>query len=407
VVTVNINAANITAVGAQGTYLGYTQISGTSDYVYYLSVTGGGLATPVTIAVTGEPSLPALNVATPVNTSNVSAPVGPATPCYATGTHIRTPRGDVPIEELAVGDTVSTASGQERTIKWIGYRRTDCKSHINRATVLPVRIRHDAVGSGVPLRDLVVSPGHRLLFDDVLVPASHLINGSTITQDYVDEITYWHVELDSHDILVAEGLSAESYLESQNRMSFDNGGNIVDAYPDFSAKASSALCAPLIMAGPRLHAIKKWLLARAEHLGARMIADAGVRLVAGHLDLTPVEVHDRNFKFEVPENARDLWLLSRSAVPGHLDPRSNDMRELGVYLWNLKLDGREVSLDILDGLTGWHHREPTGRWTGGKAALPPARILEISIVTLPSYGIDPEWIDQAGDAPIAKVAMAA
>ena len=55
------------------------------------------------------------------------------------------------------------------------------------------------------------------MLGEVLIPASSLVDGTTIVQEHVERFTYWHVELDSHDILLAENLPAESYLEMSNR----------------------------------------------------------------------------------------------------------------------------------------------------------------------------------------------
>ena len=78
--------------------------------------------------------------------------------CFATGTLIRTDRGDVEVERLAVGDLVVTASGAHRPIRWLGHRTIGCRSHPSAADILPIRIAAHAFGSNCPIRDLFVSP---------------------------------------------------------------------------------------------------------------------------------------------------------------------------------------------------------------------------------------------------------
>ncbi|MGU3330814.1 Hint domain-containing protein [Methylobacterium mesophilicum] len=142
-------------------------------------------------------------------------------PCYCSETRISTDRGDVAVEELRIGDVVLTAAGQNRTILWIGTRRYPGIS-APRAD-RPVRIKADALADGVPTRDLLVSPDHALYLDGLFVAAGHLVNGTSITRgEEVKDLTYWHVELDRHDLLLAENTPAESFLAAPGlRRQFD------------------------------------------------------------------------------------------------------------------------------------------------------------------------------------------
>ena len=119
-----------------------------------------------------------------------------------------------------------TFSGRGETLKpvtWIGQRRIDLVSHDNPEIARPVRIRAGAFGEAVPHRDLLLSPDHAVYVDGVLIPAKHLINGTTITQDAsIEEAHYFHIEVDEHDVLLAEGLTVESYLDTGNRDVFAN-----------------------------------------------------------------------------------------------------------------------------------------------------------------------------------------
>ncbi len=137
---------------------------------------------------------------------------------------ILTDRGEVAVEDLAVGEEVVTFSGALRPIKWIGRRAYDGRFIAGNRAVLPIVVKAGALGDGVPARDLMVSPEHALDIDGVLVPAVHLVNGATITQaENVERVEYFHIELDAHDVVFAEGAPAETYVDCDNRLMFANG----------------------------------------------------------------------------------------------------------------------------------------------------------------------------------------
>ena len=140
-----------------------------------------------------------------------------------------------------------------------------------------MRVAAHAFGAGRPARDLLVSPGHALCLDllgEVLVPAATLVNGTTITREDVDSVTYWHVELDSHDVLLAENTGAESYLDVGNRAFFAQGAVVdFDATPDLMPDAApdaggrADFCRPLHGDGPLLDVARAQLRHRAAALG--------------------------------------------------------------------------------------------------------------------------------------------
>jgi Hint domain len=199
--------------------------------------------------------------------------------CFREGTRIRTPNGDVAVENLQAGDTVVTLLGVAPVI-WVGYRGIDCSRNPEPQNVWPVRIAKDALGDGQPYRELFLSPDHAIFVDDVLIPVKHLINGSSIVQVPIDTVTYYHVELPHHDVLFADGLPTESYLNTGDRQKFANGGGPITLHPDLSTRTWEAEgCAPLVVAGPRLEALRRRLnsiandhksLDRSRALGARL-----------------------------------------------------------------------------------------------------------------------------------------
>ncbi|WP_230167743.1 Hint domain-containing protein [Roseomonas sp. CECT 9278] len=180
--------------------------------------------------------------------------------CFAEGTRILTPRGEVPVETLRAGDLVVAGAGF-RPLRWVGRTRVDLARHRAKEKVAPILLRAGALGAGVPHRDLRVSPEHAFLLGGRLVPAHLLVNGTTIVQEaWQRALTYWHLELDVHGVVVAEGTLAESYFDDGNRHLFDNA--VVALHADFGAgrpggRYATQACAPPVFSrdDPALPAI--------------------------------------------------------------------------------------------------------------------------------------------------------
>ncbi len=142
------------------------------------------------------------------------------TACYLEGTRIATVAGEIAVEQLEVGQRVRLAGGGTAPVVWLGFREVDCARHPRPREVWPVRIAREAFGPGVPRRTLWLSPDHAVLVDGRLIPIRYLINGATIATEPREQVSYWHVELPAHDVVLAEGLPAESYLDTGNRDAF-------------------------------------------------------------------------------------------------------------------------------------------------------------------------------------------
>ena len=213
--------------------------------------------------------------------SLVTPPDSVVTACYTTGTRIRTADGERPVEDLAVGDLIVTAFGDLRAIVWLGHRTVDCRRHPRPRETFPIRIAAHAFGQDKPARDLCVSPGHAICVDvmgGVLVPAGALVNGTTIVPVEVDTVTYWHVELEQHDIILAENLPAESYLEMGNRSFFADADIVtLAASPDARVRTHADFCRPFVAEGPMVEAVK----ARLREQAARLPASACDKSAAG------------------------------------------------------------------------------------------------------------------------------
>jgi hypothetical protein len=305
--------------------------------------------------------------------------------CFAEGTHIATATGTVPVEALVPGDTVLLADGDAAEVRWLGHRRVDCTHAPRPDNVWPVRIAPGAFGPGAPARELWLSPDHAVFAGGVLIPVRYLVNGATVVQHPVDAMTYWHVELDRHAVLLAEGLPCESYLDSGNRAAFANGGAVVQAHPDFArAVWSEQACAPLLLSGSAVEAARAALWARARELGHGETTDPHLRVRARGRMLRP-EFDGRTYRLSLPEGTRTVRLCSRVGVPAWRD--GGDHRRLGVAVAALRLDGRNMPFDDPRLGAGWHGAEPYWRWTDGAAVLVTrgARQLELELAMTERY----------------------
>ena len=122
--------------------------------------------------------------------------------CFAAGTHIATPAGDVPVQQLQIGDLVLTAHNGPRAVTWIGHGKV-LAARGRRTAATPVIVRKGALAENVPHRDLHVTKAHALYIDDVLIPVEFLVNHRTILwDDHTQEVDIYHVELESHDVLL-------------------------------------------------------------------------------------------------------------------------------------------------------------------------------------------------------------
>ncbi len=138
--------------------------------------------------------------------------------CFAAGTRVLTAAGETAVERLRAGDVVPALTGNRLApVRWLGRTRIDCRRHPRPEAVWPVHVGAGAFGPGRPARPLRLSPDHAVHAGGALIPVRHLINGVTIVQQPVAAIEYWHVELPAHAVLLAEGLPAESYLDTGNR----------------------------------------------------------------------------------------------------------------------------------------------------------------------------------------------
>ena len=134
--------------------------------------------------------------------------------CFLRGAQIWTPSGEVRVEDLRVNDFVVTSSGEAKPIKWVWGRRFERQPGQKWGQeIVPIRVARSALGPNIPHRDLYLSRYHCLYLDGVLIPALDLVNSSSIAKvdiEDLSEIEYFHIKLERHSVIYAEGAACES-----------------------------------------------------------------------------------------------------------------------------------------------------------------------------------------------------
>jgi len=343
--------------------------------------------------------------------------------CFVSGTRIRTDRGEVAVEDIAVGDRVVTLQdGEEvlRTVTWVGHRCVDLATHNRPELAAPVRVRVGAFADGLPHRDLLVSPDHCLFVDDTLVPAKLLVNDMTIVNDRaIRTVTYHHVELEQHAVLLAEGLPAESYRDSGNRAFFDDAVTTV-LHPEFHVNAGhrcwEGACEKLASDPADVEPLWHRLAARAEALGhvrpaLQTTTDADLHVLADGRAIRPVAVTAGRHVFVLPAGATSVRLASRFTIPADIAPYGDDRRRLGVAVSRITMRSDagdvEIPADHPTLTRGWHAAERRGavlwRWTDGDAVLPAETTagpvtLEVQVSSTATYILRGEAMKQSNAA---------
>jgi Hint domain len=151
------------------------------------------------------------------------------------GTKIMTPQGERPIECLEIGDLVQTASDSTKPVKWIG--RATIRKDDNRdweSAQIPVKVARGALNGSLPHRDLYVTDAHCFYLNGILIPAINLVNGVSITKEVpssTDELTFFHIELEDHDAICANGAPTETLrVDAGYRTYFDNFDEYISLY---------------------------------------------------------------------------------------------------------------------------------------------------------------------------------
>ena len=312
---------------------------------------------------------------------------------------------------------VRTFSGTARPVRWIGHRRIDLTRHSNPSHVRPIRIRADAFADGVPERDLLVSPDHAIHYDGLLIPARLLRNDATIlSEERCRSVRYFHVELDAHDILLAEGLPAESYLDTGGGDMFDNARPSCAADPDARARRESLSCLPFADDAARVEPVWRKLAVRAWLMGhvppdPVTTDDPALHLAVNGHDVWPARADGDRHRFVVPPLAGAVRLVSLATAPCELTPWNEDQRRLGVRVGRIVVSGNdrsaEIALDHPSLTAGWWDAEADEardwRWTDGNARLRLpgwARLLDVYLIGGGTWRLDAAAVRRSG--PVAQ-----
>jgi hypothetical protein len=210
----------------------YTHSDGSEHPIFY-SVGDGYYYIPYNRAETELPNeMPESGSTT--NFSNNFEPNGVPL-CFAEGSLIATPAGEVAVEHLRIGDTVLTAEGRAVPVKWIG-RQTVATRFGPAERLMPVRFAAGSLGDGLPHEPLTVTADHGMLIDGVICHAGALVNGTTITRVPLAEMgeryTVYHIETEAHEIILANGAPAETFIDNVSRRVFDNFAEFEALYGD-------------------------------------------------------------------------------------------------------------------------------------------------------------------------------
>ncbi|MDE3177654.1 MAG: Hint domain-containing protein [Pseudomonadota bacterium] len=285
--------------------------------------------------------------------SNFATSTLDLTPCYVTGTLILTEHGEKTVESLVIGDVVLTAGGARRPIKWIGTRGYSARFARNNADAHPVCFKAGSLADNVPTRDLWVSPQHAMYLDGWLIPANRLVNGVTVSQPLPrDDVRYFHVELETHDILIANSAASESFLDDDSRGMFHNAASYEALYAHERARPS-AYCAPRVESGEALEQVRRRLAARAGLSVAREIELGALGGEIERLDAHGVEGWARSAAFPSAPVCLEARLDGESLGYAYAQARRPDGHHGFALRFARSLDPNQVArVEIVRALDG-------------------------------------------------------
>ncbi len=287
--------------------------------------------------------------------------------CFLAGALIDTPDGERRVETLRIGDRVLTVTGEAKPIVWVGSGRARLQCWDKK----PVVVRAGALGDGLPRRDLRLTEGHSLLLDGMLIPVSSLVNGRSILWDKgAVDVDYYHIEVEGHDVVLAEGAPAETYRNDGNRKYFlagvagsDHRLTSADEVPPY---------APIVTEGPEVDRVWHRLSDRAGRVPTGEAAD--IHLLVDGRRVDPDAVSGTRYRFSLGEAPGQVRLVSATFRPSDIGTQ-RDNRMLGIAVRSLTVRGAGVTAAVEHRspllARGWHGDEPEFRWTRGEATIPP------------------------------------
>ncbi|MDN7351429.1 Hint domain-containing protein [Acetobacter senegalensis] len=312
--------------------------------------------------------------------------------CFLAGSMISTPKGDVAVEDIQIGDEVVTFDWRNdkdvtRSVVWVG------KAHVNVRSGLPddeagwpVRILKDAIADGVPYKDMLITAEHCLFFRDRFVPVRMLVNGVSIFYDKsITSYDYYHVETEQHSVITADGMLTESYLDTGNRSSFRQEGKVATlrgAVKNCADDAGAPLGVERSFVEPLFRALE-WR--ENSVVGSQTAVDPVETTTDPDLHLItqtgavirPMRKTAQHYSFMLPPNTDSVRIISRASRPSDvIGPFVDDRRYMGVAVADVQLQCAKRQFDITAHLqeekpAGWYDTDWTDcAWTNGDAELP-------------------------------------
>ncbi|KXU99668.1 hypothetical protein AD929_15280 [Gluconobacter potus] len=312
--------------------------------------------------------------------------------CFLPGTMITTPSGTVAVEDLRIGDAVTAwvdGSPISRKVTWVGSKRVRAQGGASAdLSGHPVRILKDAIAANVPNRDLLVTPEHCLFIDGRFVPTRMLVNGRSVFYDRsISVYDYFHIETENHSVIMADSMLTESYLDTGNRRTFTQHGEVASLgtrlggrQKSWEQDAAAALTVDRATVEPMFRQIADRAIAaglESHEAAAELTQDADLHLVAdnGTVIRQSREAAGRAI-FMIPAEVSAVRVVSRTARPSEtVGPFVDDRRELGVLVGDVVLYDSRATRSITSHLTeadldGWQVADDaTCRWTAGNGLL--------------------------------------
>ncbi len=250
-----LNGAGTVGLSATDTYTGGTTLSGggtleraNTGSVIYSGVAFGGDGTLQFDALASR-----VHDISGDNTSSQSLFFAGVSPGGVT--LVNNGPGSATVDGMAVTGSFASLSaasvnGGTRPIIWIGRHTVNVAAHARPECIAPIVVAAHAFGPSLPSRMLRLSPEHAVFAEGALIPVGQLVNGTTIRGEQVAVVTWWHVELDHHDVILAEDLPVESYLENGNRADFERA-DVMTLQPALRGREGARACAPIRRRGRR------------------------------------------------------------------------------------------------------------------------------------------------------------
>ncbi|ATI11849.1 Hypothetical protein APO_1983 [Acetobacter pomorum DM001] len=310
-------------------------------------------------------------------------------PCFLAGTEISVNGATCKVENLVIGDRIDVlvnGKTEQKTVSWVGKSTCVVKPFLSVDMAgYPVRIVKDAIADGVPFKDMLITPEHCLFFNGRFVPARMLVNGQSIFYDQsFTSYDYYHVETEDHAVIIADGVLTESYLDTGNRQSFRQDGDVLSITRSRQLTWDDA-AAPLDVSRAFVEPIFQKLSARAAEMGLPLhtqtpvlTAESGLSLSLGNgRVIHPLRTEKNYALFMVPAGIETVYIRSNASRRNEaIGPFVDDRRHLGVLVGDVRIFEGATSRTITsylhdENLDGWNNVEfyPM-RWTDGNACLP-------------------------------------